>query len=171
MSAKGADPACPYSCPRPSRSYLCSAEARRRPSGLKATRADPLSCPGQVMDQVAGRRVPDLHGVVLAAEARCRPSGLNARPCDDVPVSPRGADHWPVVVSQTYGTADVARDERARRARGAEGQPKTSPVSWRVEQSRPVVASQIFTVLSSLAVARRRPSGLNATVWTPSRLA
>jgi hypothetical protein len=54
---------------------------------------------------------------------------------------------------------------------GLKAAPRTAPVCpLTVRSSRPVSASHTFTVWSCEALARRLPSGLEATLRTPSRV-
>ena len=146
------------------------AEAMRRPSGLNATPMTRMVVPAQGEDFLAGGGVPELHRAVPAGGGDAAAVGAERHAADTARVPAQG-EHLlagggvPELHRRTVlaGGGDAA-------AVGAERHAADCPPNVRasVRTSWPVAASQSFTVLVQLAEAMRRPSGLNATLLTPS---
>ena len=144
---------------------LALAVASSRPSGLNAT---PQTVPGRGRSGCAGtRRWPGPTAAPCWSPlpvASSRPSGLNATPVTTAVVAGQGA--------QALAGGRVPQPRRLVAAGGGEQPPvraeRHAPDrgrSWpvRVRRHSPVAGSHSRAVLSSLAVASSRPSGLNAT--------
>ena len=121
---------------------------------------------GQFPDVLPRRQGPDPSRVVFRCRHDAQPVGAECRAVDPLPVSgefyaapgrspyPRSAPSCPLKPSRC---ADIGAERRAKtRSR--------CPVSLR--NSCPLSVSQIRAVLSAEAVTMRRPSALNAALWT-----